>query len=123
MHELSLCQSIYRIVRQAVPDRPVVAVHIDVGQLRQAVPESMVYCWGIVVQGTALDGSKLLVRTIAGAVECASCRAVSEFDFFVPPACPACGGAALHVVAGEEFTVRAVDVAKPGPRASSLAAD
>ena len=57
MHELSLCQSIGTIVRQHAADRQVQVVHLTVGQLRQVVPETLVYCWGIVNEGTTCEGS------------------------------------------------------------------
>ncbi|MDR1294384.1 MAG: hydrogenase maturation nickel metallochaperone HypA [Bifidobacteriaceae bacterium] len=68
MHELSLCRSIYTIVRRAVPDRRVVAILLDVGALRQVVAPTLEYCWRIVTEDTALAGSDLRVRTIPGAL-------------------------------------------------------
>ena len=54
MHELSLCQSIYGITDRAREGRPVVTVRLRVGALRQVVPETLKYCWGVVTDTTPL---------------------------------------------------------------------
>ena len=57
MHELSLCQSILGIVDRARAGRTVEAVELKIGQMRQVVPETLVFCWGLVTESTGLDGS------------------------------------------------------------------
>ncbi|MDR1152622.1 MAG: hydrogenase maturation nickel metallochaperone HypA [Bifidobacteriaceae bacterium] len=110
MHELSLCRSIYTIVRRAVPARRVVAILLDVGALRQVVPPTLECCWGIVTEGTALEGSDLRVRTIPGVLECAECGTRTEMGRQLRLACGTCESARVRVVTGEEFMVRSVDV-------------
>ena len=48
MHELSLCNAIQGVVERARGDRAVTHVHLQVGQLRQVVPQTLEYCWTLV---------------------------------------------------------------------------
>jgi hydrogenase nickel incorporation protein HypA/HybF len=110
VHELSLCRSIYSIVRRAVPDRDVAAIAVDVGALRQVVPATLAYCWGIVAEGTPLDGSELHLRVIEAQIECGQCGERTPIRGQLRLACPGCAGTQVRVVSGEEFLVRSVDV-------------
>ena len=53
--------------------RPVEVVNVQVGQLRQVVPETLSYCWTIVCEGGELDGSRLAIESIPVVVRCADC--------------------------------------------------
>lgn len=55
MHELSLCQSMVGIVERARDGRPVRMGPGADQELRQVVPETLEYCWGIVTRDSALD--------------------------------------------------------------------
>ncbi|MBU4206190.1 MAG: hydrogenase maturation nickel metallochaperone HypA, partial [Actinobacteria bacterium] len=52
MHEVSLCRSLAAAVTRAAGVRRVEAIHVDVGQLRQVVPEAMAHAWTFVVRDT-----------------------------------------------------------------------
>jgi hydrogenase nickel incorporation protein HypA/HybF len=117
MHELSLCRSIYAIVRRAVPDRQVAVIDLDIGTLRQVIPATLAYCWDLVAERTALDGSKLRVREISATFGCRECAAVTELAGELRLTCADCGSTALEVRTGEEFLLRSVevrDLADPG---------
>jgi len=58
VHELSLCGSIGSIVERHAAGRPVSVIHVQIGQLRQVVPDTLVYCWELVSEGTQLAGSQ-----------------------------------------------------------------
>jgi hydrogenase nickel incorporation protein HypA/HybF len=113
VHELSLCRSIHGIVARAAGGRPVVRVDLDVGQLRQVVPQTLQHCWGFVTAGGPLEGAELAVASIPGRLECAACGAGGEIGPGLGLRCPACGSSATRVAAGEEFLVRSIDVKDP----------
>src|SRR5689334_13993130 len=73
MHELSLCNSIFRIVDRAAEGRPVSVVNLQVGQLRQVVPDTLVFCWSMVSEATPLSGSRLNIDSVPGRLMCGSC--------------------------------------------------
>ena len=113
MHELSLCQSIYGIADRARDRRPVVTVHLRVGALRQVVPETLTYCWGVVTDTTPLEGSVLDVEPVPGELLCRACGATTVLADRFLIACAECEGAEVEVVHGEELVVTALDLAAP----------
>jgi len=110
MHELSLSQSIGRIASRAAAGRTVVTVEVDVGELRQVVPETLERCWALVTEGTPLDGSRLAIRSLAALVECRECGARTGLAQAPLIRCGACGSPAVDILSGEEFLVRSLEV-------------
>jgi hydrogenase nickel incorporation protein HypA/HybF len=108
VHELAICESIARTVTQHAAGRPVRAVKLRVGALRQVVPDSLVFCWSIVARDPVLQGSVLDIEPVAAEVECVECGARSPLSRFVLR-CPACEGL-VSVLAGEELLVVSIDV-------------
>lgn len=111
MHELSLCGAIADIASRRAEGRPVRTIHLTVGQLRQVVPDSLLFCWTMVTEGTDLDGSNLALVPVPARLRCRTCQV--DFALTSPPAfaCPSCTGLNVAVVAGEEFEVTALEFA------------
>ena len=80
MHELSICAAIARIVEEHAEGQPVEIVRIDVGYLRQVVPETLRYSWELVVADTPLAGSVLEVNHVPLVVRCATCGESTTLD-------------------------------------------
>jgi hydrogenase nickel incorporation protein HypA/HybF len=110
MHELALCGSIADIVSRHAAGRRVDAVRVRIGQLRQVVPDTLEYCWQLVVSETPLEGCALVIDRVAARLRCDRCAAEHEMGAEFRFACD-CGSTAVTVVAGEEFTVTSMDVA------------
>jgi hydrogenase nickel incorporation protein HypA/HybF len=110
VHELSICSSIAGIVTQHAAGRRVATIHVQVGQLRQIVPDTLVYCWGLVSADTALDGSLMEVEKVQGRIACRVCEHSAEIGKFPVFVCGACGSSEVSVVAGEEFLITSVDL-------------
>ena len=111
MHELSLCRSIEAIVVRAAGGRRVETVGLDVGQLRQVVPPTLEYCWGVVTEGGPLDGSALRINHIQGVVACRACEAETRLTGRIPMMlCGACGSGDVAAIAGEEFLVTTLEL-------------
>jgi hydrogenase nickel incorporation protein HypA/HybF len=111
VHELSICKSISDIVGRHAAGRTVETVHVRIGKLRQIVPETLVYCWSLVSEGTALDGSKLEVESIPATIRCTLCehtQVLTEAAF----ACASCDGRKVEIVAGEEFLITSLELAE-----------
>ena len=111
MHELSLSQSIGHIVSKHAGGRPVAIVHVKVGQLRQVVPDSLVYCWSLVNEGTVCEGSVLDIDHVPASLTCAECGFVTEL-VEMRMACGSCGGTGVTVCTGEEFIVTSIEFAE-----------
>ena len=112
VHELSICGSIADIVTRRANGRSVETIHIRVGQLRQVVPDTLVYCWTLVSADTHLDGSVLDVEDVRARIRCRDCAGVHEVGDYPILLCADCDSADVEVLAGEEFLVTALDLAE-----------
>ncbi|MFN8195215.1 MAG: hydrogenase maturation nickel metallochaperone HypA [Nocardioidaceae bacterium] len=110
MHELSLCSSIAGIVERGREGRTVTTVHLQVGQLRQVVPETLCFCWGVVTEDTPLAGSVLEIDHIPVVLDCRACGATTTVAEVLVLTCGDCGSGDIAVVTGEELMVTALDV-------------
>jgi hydrogenase nickel incorporation protein HypA/HybF len=109
MHELSLADAIVQICSDHARGRRVVTVELRVGRLRQVVPHALEFAFALVAEGTPVEGAELMIEEVPVRVSCRSCATESEADVF-PLACGRCGGLDVHVVAGEEFQVQALEI-------------
>jgi hydrogenase nickel incorporation protein HypA/HybF len=111
VHELSLCRSIGTIVRTHAADRKVEVVHLQVGQLRQVVPETLVYCWDIVNEGTVCEGSLLDIDHVPGELTCSECGTKTRMEQ-MRIMCGSCGSTRVAVTGGEELLVTSIELAE-----------
>lgn len=114
MHELSLCRSIYGIVDGARRERPVTTVHLQVGQLRQVVPQTLEHCWGLVTETTPLAGSVLEIDHVPVRLDCRACGERTTIEHVLVLTCAACGSGDIALHTGEEFMVTSIDLG-PAP--------
>jgi hydrogenase nickel incorporation protein HypA/HybF len=110
MHELSLCRAIAGIVQRAAPDRKVRTVNLDIGELRQVVPDTLAHCWRLVSAGTALADSALEVNRIPAVLHCPECATDTTLSGVPILRCASCQATVVEIVSGEEFTVTSIDV-------------
>ncbi len=110
MHELSLCQAIAGVVRPHAAGRRVEVVRVQVGALRQVVPESLSFCWTLVRDHQDMPGAELELELVTAEVLCRGCGRQSQIASRFSVCCPLCDSADVDVVRGEEFLVTSVDV-------------
>lgn len=111
MHELSLCRSIANIVGRHAEGRTVSVIRIQIGQLRQVVPGTLVYCWDLVSTGTPLAGSRIDVEAIPARIRCQACGRVAKVGDVPVFACGDCGSTDAEIVSGEEFVITSLELA------------
>ena len=112
MHELSMCESIYKIVDRTSAGRPVTVIHLEVGQLRQVVPDTLTYCWTIVSDQTTLAGSQLVVHTVPVTLCCRDCSSTTTLADELLLLCTQCDGADVSVTTGEELMLTSLELAE-----------
>lgn len=112
MHELSICGSIADIVTRRADGRTVEIIHVRVGQLRQIVPDTLVFCWTVVSADTPLHGSRIEIENVRARIKCRGCGSVHEIGDYPILLCTICDGADVEILAGEEFDVTALDLAE-----------
>jgi hydrogenase nickel incorporation protein HypA/HybF len=113
VHELSICTSLAAIVEQHAEGRRVERVHLDVGHLRQVVPDTLAYSWDVVVTDSPLAGSVLVINHIPAVLHCRDCDGRTTIDVAVFRC--SCGSTAVDVVAGNELLVTTLDLAAASP--------
>lgn len=112
MHELSICGSIADIVERNAAGRRVETINLRIGQLRQVVPDTLVYCWGLVSADTPLDGSSLSIESVPVRLQCQACGEQTEVGDVPVLACGACGHDEVTLVSGEEFLITSLELAE-----------
>ena len=119
MHELSICSSIADIARRRADGRAVSVINVRVGQLRQIVPDTLVYCWSLISEETPLAGSRIVVESVPARIRCRSCERTADVGDLPVFACAGCGGIDVEVVAGEEFLITSLELADTGTDAGA----
>ena len=109
MHEVSICTAIAKIAHRVAAGRPVERVRVDIGHLRQVVPDTLRHCWEMVVFETPFDGVPLDVREIPAVIDCQHCGASTTLDDPIF-CCGTCGSTETTVVSGNELNVTSLDI-------------
>jgi hydrogenase nickel incorporation protein HypA/HybF len=107
MHELSIADALLRIALRHAEGRRIASVEVQVGHLRQVVPDALAFAWTLVTEGTDGQGAELVIEEVPAAGVCRGCGTESEWDAF-PLACTACGSFDVELVRGEELLVDAL---------------
>ena len=111
MHELAISSAVLESVLRHAGGRRVMSVKLRVGHLRQVVPDSLEFAFGIVSRETVCDGAKLSWEVVPARLRCTGCA--HEWEIELPAfRCPGCGGAAVTVLSGEELEVESIDVSE-----------
>jgi hydrogenase nickel incorporation protein HypA/HybF len=109
MHELSVSSAVLESVLRHARGRQVTGVKLRVGHLRQVVPDSLEFYWGIVTRDTPAEGSVLEQEVIPARLACPACQ--DEWPIELPVfRCPGCGGADVEIAAGDELEVESIEV-------------
>ena len=117
MHELSIVTSIVETVTEtlaALPDTSrgarVLEVRLRVGALASVIPESLEFCWGIVSEGTPLEGSKLVVNLLPVVIHCVPCGQDAELEGVQSFRCPRCGEPCSDMRQGRELEIDSIEI-------------
>jgi hydrogenase nickel incorporation protein HypA/HybF len=108
MHELAIAEAVIEIASAHAAGRPVSAVYVKVGHLRQVVPAALEFSFALASEGTPVEGARLEIEPVPAAGVCRRCGRESELDGF-PLACAACGGLDVEVIRGEELLVDSLE--------------
>jgi hydrogenase nickel incorporation protein HypA/HybF len=112
MHEMSLAESVLRIIEDealAQRFRRVRSVTLEIGRLAAVEPEAMRFAFSAVMRDTVADGARLELLVIPGQGCCADCGAVMQMDD--PLAlCAQCGSGRVHVTGGDRMRVLELEV-------------
>ncbi len=112
MHELSLANSVVETVNRHGAGRKVTSVQMRIGTMRQVVPNSLEFYFGIVSKDTLCEGADFEQEIILARLRCKKCT--REWELEIPDfRCPECASIEVDVLAGTEFEVESIEVEDP----------
>jgi hydrogenase nickel incorporation protein HypA/HybF len=109
VHELAIADSIVRIACAHASGRRVTKVELKVGHLRQVVPSALEFSFGIVAEGTEVEGAELAIEVVPVAGRCRACGAEGEIPG-LPLQCGTCGSFDVELHQGDELLVDCLEV-------------
>ncbi len=109
MHELSICSAIANTAAKHADGRSVSQVTVQIGHLRQVVPDALQFSWEVVSSTTDLKDAALVIEQVPAVVECTNCGARTILDLPIL-ACGKCEGFDVKLLSGEELLVVSIDL-------------
>lgn len=111
MHEFSVAAAIVDTAVRHADGRRVTEVWVRCGRLRQVVPASLQFAFGVLTRDTLCEGARLTFEDVPARLRCESCE--SEWEIEVPAfRCPSCAGSDVVVASGDELEVDSIEVAE-----------
>jgi len=86
------------------------AVHLKLGALSGVVKEALLSSFELACEGTALEGSCLVIEEVPIVAYCPECRANRTLDSAQWFACPECRSPVYDVISGRELQVVALEI-------------
>ena len=112
MHEISVMQSAMEIAIQHAQAQNAKQIHrvvMRVGTLAGVVPDSLMFAFDVVAQGTLAEGATLEIETVQALCVCGDCSAEFEpKDFFYQ--CPQCSSIKVTLKHGKELDLSYLEV-------------
>ncbi len=112
MHELSVAMSIFDMAQEEAERRNVRvdAVHLELGALSGVVKEALLFSYKVACDGTALEGSRLVVKDVPIEVYCPACKVPKTLASMQWFCCPDCGTQTPEIVHGKELVITALEL-------------
>lgn len=112
MHELSIAQNLVELAAAAAENAGVMrvqALHVRLGVLSGVVKEALAFAFEVVIQGTPLEGARLVITEVPVKVFCPACHEARVLPEPIPMRCPVCGTRTSQVLEGREMELYAVE--------------
>jgi hydrogenase nickel incorporation protein HypA/HybF len=113
MHEMGIAMEIVNIATASIPadmkGARVQRVNLQVGKLSAVVPDSLRFCFDLVVKDTPLEGAELAIEELPVMARCKDCHTqwtVTEPVF----ACQACQSGAVDILSGRELDITSIEI-------------
>lgn len=112
MHEMSLVEAILESLEEMQKKnnwKRITRVTLNIGKMRQVIPEVMEFAYKTAISGTTLDGSELEIRSLDMRFVCSSCSmewGEDEMSFV----CPFCSSTEVSMIQGMELEINTLEV-------------
>lgn len=113
MHELSIALSMIDMAAEEAARRggaQVCAIHLKLGPLSGVVREALLFSYEVACQGTALEGSMLVIEDVPVVVYCPTCQTETAPVSLQQFCCAVCDTPTPQVVMGKELEVVALEI-------------
>ena len=121
MHEMSIAAALVTQLEGLARDNNLVNVEeviIEVGFLRQIVPDIMQNAFKCTIAGTIINGARLEIREIEAIVQCRQCqyKFAPEIDNFL---CPNCQQSDVDIISGNDIIIASLSGEKNTDKSES----
>jgi hydrogenase nickel incorporation protein HypA/HybF len=112
MHELSIATSIVEIAQEeaAKLGGRVTAVHLRLGPLAGVEKDALLFSYGAACQGTALEGSTLVIEDTPIVAFCPRCDEERIIGSPQSLKCPECGASTPKIAGGRELQLCGLEI-------------
>lgn len=115
MHELPITKSIFKTViakAESVEAQHVSLVALQIGVLRDYIPEIMQKYWDYIAKGSIAEDAKIEIEEIPVTVQCSDCQTIYDVDMsnIEKTRCPNCGCQQGNVVTGREMRIVGIEI-------------
>ena len=117
MHEMGIALQIVEIARGAIPPDlglvRVERVNLKIGKLAAVVPDSLRFCFDIVIKDTPLEGAELHIQEMPVLARCKRCG--EQWTIHEPVfTCNTCNSGELEILSGCELDIESIEIAEDG---------
>jgi len=112
VHELTICQSLFALLRQEQAARRfsrLTRVRLEIGQFSALDPEALRYAFAVLCRGTFAEGATLEIDQPPGRATCLDCGADVTLESRLTD-CPSCGGDRLRPTGGDQLQLVEMEV-------------
>ena len=111
MHEFNIIQNIFPALEKIANEnhlKSIEKVTLQVGKLRQIVPETLQFAFKTLAINTLAHSAELIIEEIPISFSCTSCQKtfIVEDHIYI---CPFCESLELKIVSGKEIILASVD--------------
>jgi len=115
MHELPIIKSVFKTVSAKAEEagaKSVTRVVLEVGILRDFIPEFVEKYWAYITPGTIAEGSVIEIKEVGASAKCGQCGHIYRFtkDQVSNVWCPHCGYAGGKLLSGSELKIRGIEI-------------
>ncbi len=114
MHELAVTESLLKTASEYAGKngaKRVLNLELVIGDLAGIINDSVQFYWDMISAETICAGSILKIVKQPAEFRCRACQNEFTMDDELTP-CPRCGSVDIKVTAGDEFTLKSIEIEK-----------
>lgn len=115
MHELPIIKTVFKMVMEYAEKekaKQINTVYLEIGELRDFVPDYLKKYWEYISIDTIAQDSKLLIREIKPVARCGKCKTEYEINTsdLYNNKCPKCGYDKGELIKGRELIIYSIEI-------------